>query len=89
MKSEDIEKVADLAQLKISSAEAGRLARELTVFLDYVSTIEPAECAAEAREGRSVHLRRDVAIDSGWDLLEVAPAVEGRELIVPRVLDEA
>jgi aspartyl-tRNA(Asn)/glutamyl-tRNA(Gln) amidotransferase subunit C len=78
---------AELAQLELGEGEAASLGAEVEKMLDYFSKMMEAEGLASRLEAGPNRVRRDVAAPGAGDaLLENAPELEGRFIVIPNVL---
>jgi aspartyl-tRNA(Asn)/glutamyl-tRNA(Gln) amidotransferase subunit C len=95
---EDVERVAELARLELTPAEAARMLRDLNNILDYVAELneldtkgvaplaQVSELEAEADAG----VVRDDALEPSLDRATVtaqAPETDGVFFKVPKVID--
>lgn len=99
---EDVRRVAELANLELTSEEEPRMQRDLSSILGYIaqlneldtSAIPPMAQVAEVLEGSAIHahgetLRLDV-VQPSLDRAEVmaaAPETDGRFFKVPKVIE--
>ena len=93
MERKDVEKLAELSRIDISSEEADRLLGDLRSILEYVSELEKVEGLAESTSFVGEHhnvMRDDVAPhESGLyteDILAEMPLREGDYLKVRKIL---
>lgn len=98
IRTEDIEKLAELSRIKVREKERAGLAKDLASILDYISEITTAIPARETSRRRKDDERdahRNVFRDDGKAhetgvfteaLLERAPDREGRSIKVKQIL---
>ncbi len=92
MKKDDLDITADLAVLSLSDEEKNTLGHAVDEMLEYfalllepdLDTIEPTTHSAK----RGNKTRPDVVspVDTSDNLLEAAPELEGRFIVIPNVL---
>jgi len=89
----DIEKVAELARIKLKPEEKTRLAGDLTAILAYVEQLRQVSTDQVAETSHVLDLmnvyRKDEAVPSSVrdEVLAHAPAREGKFFKVPKVVD--
>lgn len=91
---EEIQKIASLARLKLSSDEEKRYAVTISAVLDYMKILNEVDTTDVEPTFQVTGLedvyREDVAVDSGIQskLMDQMPQVESNELVVPEVFEE-
>jgi aspartyl-tRNA(Asn)/glutamyl-tRNA(Gln) amidotransferase subunit C len=90
---DDIKRIARLARLEISEAEANASKTQLNAIFDLIATMQAVDTRnvnpmAHAQDV-SQRLRDDVVTetDRHADFQKIAPAVEGDLYLVPKVID--
>jgi aspartyl-tRNA(Asn)/glutamyl-tRNA(Gln) amidotransferase subunit C len=93
---EDVERVAELAHLKLAPEETPRMRKDLNAILDYVAELNqldtagvaPLEQVSELGDLTSV-LRRDVLVPSlnRSEVMREAPESDGSFFKVPKVIE--
>lgn len=95
LSSDDVQKVANLARLKLTSEELLQIGQQLDSILDYVAVldevdvteIEPmAHVADVANAFRDDEVRPSLSRD---EALSNAPKTDGRFFLVPPILENA
>ena len=92
MKTEDVQKIANLARLRLTDAEAAPLAGELTAILKYVETLDALKLDGIAPTAHAVPVdnvfRDDIARQNGAieTTLERSPDHDGPFFLVPKVI---
>lgn len=95
----EVERVAELAHLELTSEERGRMLHDLNVILDYVAEldeldtagVEPlAEVSELQIEGGETGLRRDSLVPSldRGAVMPHAPETDGAFFKVPKVIEK-
>lgn len=84
----EVERMANLSRLSLTSQEEGRLQRELSSILEYFATLDKIDVSKisseAAEEGGS--LRQDVVMPSEPEaILKGVPQKKGRYVKAPRV----
>lgn len=90
---DDIFKLAQLARLDITDAEAGEFESEINEILHYVEQLQAVDVTGlmptSQVTGLTNVMRQDVVVDYGIsqaDLLKNVPHVEGKQIKVKRML---
>jgi aspartyl-tRNA(Asn)/glutamyl-tRNA(Gln) amidotransferase subunit C len=89
----EVERVAALARLSLSDAEAGRMAAELDSILDYVETLEAVDTAGVEPTSHVMPLATPLREDRPEPPLDPelalanAPESDGSAFVVPRVIE--
>lgn len=90
---EDVLKLARLARLELREEEIEQFRRELSEILQYLEQLQSVDVTGLKPTNQVIGLtnvmRDDVALDYGYqpdDLLKNAPAVQGRQLKVKRMI---
>lgn len=90
MEPDELRRTADLAQLSLSDQEFADLARAAEEVLEFFAVLQDVEVATdeEADDITSAALRPDAPQQRivAEELLEVAPEVEDRLILIPNVL---
>jgi len=92
LSEKEVEHIAALARLKLDEAERARLARELSVILDYVEKLGELDLAGISPTSHVAEIptpmRPDVVEPSpaAEAALRAAPSLHGRHIRVPRVV---
>lgn len=96
MKREDIERLANLARIELTAAEAESFAVEVSSILGYVSEIEEitGNAPEEKIEGALVNVMREDSEPHAAglyteDLLASAPERDGQYVKVKKILDSS
>ncbi len=93
IKKEEIEKLADLARITLSSEEVKNLPKEIDIILEYVSLVNNISLDKENEHLGDVYnvMRKDESPHEGGvfteDLLREAPATEEGYVKVRRILE--
>jgi len=93
IKKEEIEKLADLARITLSSAEVKDLQEEIDVILEYVSEVNDVSADEHKNALGDIYnvMRKDEDPHDGGifteDILQEAPALEGQYIKVKRILE--
>lgn len=99
---EDVRRVAELANLELTSEEEPRMQRDLNAILDYIAQLNeldtrdvpPMAQVGEALDGKMIHehgetLRNDTVqpcLDRA-EVMAAAPETDGRFFKVPKVIE--
>lgn len=99
----DVERVAELANLQLTEAEAPRMQRDLNAILGYIATLNELDTASvlpmaqvgellgstEATNATGAELRADTVRPSveRKDVMAQAPESDGRFFKVPKVIE--
>ena len=90
---DEVERVAGLARLSLSDAEAGRVAEELGRVLDYVEQLGALDTAQIVPTSHAIPMatpmredRAEPAMDPAL-VVRNAPEAEGSAFVVPKVID--
>lgn len=99
----DVERVAELANLQLTEAEAPRMQRDLNAILGYIATLNELDTASvlpmaqvgellgstEAKNATGAELRADTVRPSveRKDVMAQAPESDGRFFKVPKVIE--
>ena len=95
----DVERVAELAHLELTSEESGRMLHDLNAILDYVAElneldtagVEPlAEVSELQTEAGATELRKDAMVPSldRAAVMPQAPETDGAFFKVPKVIEK-
>ena len=90
----EVERIAELARLDLSDAEATRMTADIEAILGYVASLEAIDTAGVEPTTHAVPLAtplRDDRASAPLDperALANAPARDGFAFVVPKVLDE-
>ncbi|NBC29216.1 MAG: Asp-tRNA(Asn)/Glu-tRNA(Gln) amidotransferase subunit GatC [Spirochaetes bacterium] len=90
MEREELLRTAELAQLDLSEEELTELSRAAEEVLDFFAVLQEVEVTADgtSQEIAASELRQDAParVVAADDLLEAAPEVEDRLILIPNVL---
>ena len=90
---DDIEKIAELARIRISGEEIGEVTQRITEILQMVDTLQAADTSNIEPMANPLdstqQLRADevTELNRRDDFLAIAPAVEDGLFLVPRVIE--
>ena len=90
----EVERIADLARLDLSDAEATRMTADIEAILGYVAKLEALETAGIEPTTHAVPLATPLREDRAAPALDPdralanAPERDGTAFVVPKVLDE-
>ncbi len=91
---EDVQKIANLARLKLTHEEEKRYAETISAVLDYMTILNEVDTRGVEITSQVTGLtdvfRDDVPRDSGLqkNILEIMPETENGELVVPEVFED-
>lgn len=93
--TKDVQKLSDLARIRLSDDEKNKLAHEVGSILDYVGEIKNAslDLGAEGRVGAVKNILRDDVVQNkagefSQDLLNQAPKREGDYVSVKKIINQ-
>lgn len=86
----DIQKLADLARMKISKEEQEGYRQDLENIVNFVDIIQSRDVSSDAAVPERVNVFRDdivAPLGSAYDLVDAAPSQQDRFVKVPKIIE--
>jgi len=93
LERKDVEKIAHLARLAVTEAQADALVKDLTGILDLVDQMDAADTAGVEPMAHPLHMAQRLRLDEVTEtdnrkaFQAIAPSVENGLFLVPKVIE--